>query len=102
MVLSKIKEVTELIRGVNNSEGDNNTGNRIDYLQEEISLNLELLPDIDFFSDMPLVYDPDVFFESSLLTVKNAILSQQSQIFPHRSLRKDTVNRELCELKKKL
>jgi exonuclease III len=61
---------------------------------------LESLPDLEFFENLPLSCEPDLFFEGLIMSLKNEILAKQSKIFKLKRLRKDTLRKELITLKK--
>jgi exonuclease III len=60
----------------------------------------ETLPDINYFEDIVLRVEPDIFFEGLIFSVKNEVLSKQSAIYKIKHFRKKCLAARIEALKK--
>jgi hypothetical protein len=72
----------------------------IQTLLSDIETDLELLPPLDYFQDLPKSCDDDVFFEALLSKVKTEVLAEQQKIYNIINAKKSRLCKRLSELKK--
>jgi exonuclease III len=100
-VFSKLKEATNLeFNALNDNNITDNIRLQVDNLIQDASDISETLPSIDFFEDLPLSVNPDIFFEGLVLSVKNEILSKQAHIYKLKNFRKKLLRENIWGLKK--
>jgi len=68
-------------------------------LTEELTTGIEQLPQIEYFENLELTCNPDVFFETFAFTLKNATLSFQSSFFKIKNHQKTRLKAEIKTLK---
>jgi hypothetical protein len=74
--------------------------NEISALLSEASDIAETLPDINYFENLVLRVEPDIFFEGLIFAVKNEVLSKQSAIYKIKHFRKKSLAAQI-EIQKK-
>jgi len=66
----------------------------------ETRLIFEDLPDLEFFENLNVNYEPEVFFQTLVSCIKNNVLSHQANIFKLRSQKKNLLIATITDLKK--
>jgi hypothetical protein len=98
LVLHKLK-----LKGDLELEAENlglNNGVPIQRLLEEISTELEILPGLEYFEEMPKSCKADSFFEALTMKIKTMVLAEQQKIFSTQNSKKIRLTRRLECLKK--
>jgi len=72
---------------------------QVEALNAELSLGIERLPNLDFFENLELDCELDVFFETLAFILKNAALSFQSSFFKIKNQRKNRIRKDIKLLK---
>jgi len=99
LIYYKIKKIGEEKTRILNAGGTEETNAEINRLREDIEGLFSHLPDNNSLQALELSCQPDVFFETLVMSIKNQALSQQAEYFRAKSERKKKLSKRLRELK---
>jgi exonuclease III len=100
-ILSKLKRATDIeYAALANNTISDPVRAEIANLTQEAGDIAETLPDQEYFESLPVIINPDTFFEGLVLSVKNEILSKQAAIYKTKNLRKKMLSKKITDLKK--
>ena len=68
----------------------------------EIRLIFDDLPDLAYFENLNINYEPEIFFQTLVSSIKNNVLSHQATIFKLRFEKRNRLALLISDLKKKL
>jgi hypothetical protein len=97
---NKLDTVTGFLHDIATGNGNDNTNVNLASTRQDIARLIELLPPVGYFESLALSCDDKSFFETLIMTIKNVTLSAQHFFYKLKNKTKDTLKKQLIELKK--
>jgi len=98
-ILHKIKEINDLKMNLALEGNAPEKVDRINYNREDIEVLLSRLPNIEQLNSLESNCEPDSFFETLVMTIKNETLSEQAMYFKTKAAKKRQLISGLRQLK---
>ncbi len=97
--IANIKNLRMQIANNNGCEEIELLTRRINLMQERIENTFRELPTLQFFENLDLTAQPDIFFETLAITLKNEALSFQSHFYNSKNATKKSLRDQIKNLK---
>jgi hypothetical protein len=97
---NKLDTVKGYLHDIATGNGNENTNENLTTTRLDFERLIELLPRVGYFESLVLTCDDKSFFETLIMTIKNVTLSAQHFFYKIKNKTKDTIKKQLFELKK--
>jgi hypothetical protein len=98
--LEEVQKIQSKLSSEKNRIAINNLNQQLEINLENLTANLETLPDLEWFENLELECGANLFFETLINNIRNMVLKMQNNIYKAKNLRQITLKGELELLKK--